>query len=148
VLRRANTTGRGYDPSTARRSCRVGPDIIKWVVPRVGSTDTAHLAIVLASVVTTLFVILLLFSLPSCLHLRVTPFSAEDVGADVSSPYSSDTSSDTDSRSGYWTSTRSFTSCAHHRFCRCRTTCSSFRPSRCSSSPTCCPCPRSQPRVD
>jgi hypothetical protein len=63
---------------------------------------------VLASVVTTSFTILLLFSLPSCLHLRATPFSAEGVGVGVSSLYSSDTSLDTDSRSGYCTSTRTF----------------------------------------
>jgi hypothetical protein len=44
----------------------------------------------------------------SCLHLRATPFSAEGVGACASSPYSSDTSPDTDSRSGYYTSTRTF----------------------------------------
>jgi hypothetical protein len=30
--------------STARRSCRVGPDTIKWVVRRTGSPDTVHLA--------------------------------------------------------------------------------------------------------
>jgi hypothetical protein len=63
---------------------------------------------VLASVATTSFVILLLFSLPSCLHLCATPFSAEGIGAGVSSPYSSDTSPDTDSRSGYCMSTRTF----------------------------------------
>jgi hypothetical protein len=63
---------------------------------------------VLASVATTSFAILLLFSLPSCLHLRATPFSAEGVGADVSSPYLSDSCPDTDSRSGYCTSTRTF----------------------------------------
>jgi hypothetical protein len=62
---------------------------------------------VLASVATTSFDILLLFSLPSCLHLRATPFSAEDVGAGTSS-YSSDTNPDIDSRSGYCTSTRMF----------------------------------------
>jgi hypothetical protein len=61
----------------------------------------------LVSVVTTLFVILL-FSLPSCLHLRATPFSAEGVGACASFPYSFDTNPDTDSRSGYCTSTRTF----------------------------------------
>jgi hypothetical protein len=55
-----------------------------------------------------LVAILLLFSLPSCLHLRVTPFSAEGVGACASSPYSSNTSPDTDSRSGYYTSTTTF----------------------------------------
>jgi hypothetical protein len=63
---------------------------------------------VLASVTATSFVILLLFSLPSCLCLRVTPLSVEGVGAGVSSPYSFDTSSDTDPRSGYCTSTRTF----------------------------------------
>ena len=63
---------------------------------------------VLVSIANTSFAILLLFSLPSCLHLRATPFSAEGVGAGASSPYSSDTSPDTDSRSGYCTSTRTF----------------------------------------
>jgi hypothetical protein len=63
---------------------------------------------VLASVATTSFAILLLFSPPSCLQLRATPFSAEGVGAGASSPYLSDTSPDTDPRSGYCTSTRTF----------------------------------------
>ena len=45
VSGRASTTGRGYDPSTARRSCRVGPDTIKWVVPQTSPPDTTHLAI-------------------------------------------------------------------------------------------------------
>jgi hypothetical protein len=49
---------------------------------------------VLASVTTILFAILFLFSLPSCLHLRAIPFSAEGARACVSSPYS-------DSRNGY-----------------------------------------------
>jgi hypothetical protein len=62
----------------------------------------------LISVATTSFVILLLFSLPSCLYLRATPFSAEGVGACASSPYSSNTNLDTDSRSGYCTSMRTF----------------------------------------
>jgi hypothetical protein len=63
---------------------------------------------VLASVATNPFAILLLFSLPSCLYLRAIPFSAEGIGADVFSPYSSDTSPDTDSRNDYCTSTRTF----------------------------------------
>ncbi|PWZ16865.1 hypothetical protein Zm00014a_029310 [Zea mays] len=69
----------GYDPSATHRSCWVGPDTIKWVIPRSGSLDTAYLAIytsarlmVLDSVATTSFGILLLFSLPSRLHLRAT----------------------------------------------------------------------------
>jgi hypothetical protein len=40
------------------------------------------------------------------------------------------------------------TSCAHHRFNRHRTSRSSSRPSPCSSSPTCYPHPRLQPRAD
>jgi hypothetical protein len=63
---------------------------------------------VIASVATTSFAILLLFFLPSCLHLRATPFSAEGVGVGASSPYSPDTSIDIDPRSGYCTSTRTF----------------------------------------
>jgi hypothetical protein len=63
---------------------------------------------VLASVAITSFAILLVFSLPSCLHLRATPFLAKGVGAGAYSSYSSDTSPDTDSRSGYCTSTRTF----------------------------------------
>jgi hypothetical protein len=30
VPRQTNTTGRGYAPSIARRSCRTGPDTIKY----------------------------------------------------------------------------------------------------------------------
>jgi hypothetical protein len=63
---------------------------------------------ILVSVAATSFTILLLFSLPSCLHLCATPFSIEGVGAGASSPYSSDTSLDTDPRSGYCTSTMRF----------------------------------------
>jgi hypothetical protein len=63
---------------------------------------------VLVSVVTTSFTIPLLFSLPSCLHLRTTSFTAEGVVAGAFSSYSSDTSLDTDSRSGYCMSTRTF----------------------------------------
>jgi hypothetical protein len=63
---------------------------------------------VLASVANTLFDILFLFSILSCLHLRATPFSAEGVGACASFLYLSDTSPNTDSRSGYCTSTRTF----------------------------------------
>jgi hypothetical protein len=40
-----------------------------------------------------------------------------------------------------------FTSCVHHHFRRHRTSCSSSRPLSCSSSPTCCPHSRSQPRA-
>jgi hypothetical protein len=75
-----------------------------------GHIHLCTIMMVLVSVVTTSFVILLFFSplMRSCLHLRATPFSAEAVGACASNPYSSDTSPDTDSRSGYCTSTRTF----------------------------------------
>jgi hypothetical protein len=64
--------------------------------------------VVLSSIVATSFAIMLLFSFPSCLRLRATPFSAKGVGAGASSLYSFDTSPDTDPRSGYCTSTRMF----------------------------------------
>jgi hypothetical protein len=97
---------------------------------------------VLASVATTSFVLLLLFSLPSCLHLCPTPFSAEGVGACASSPYSSDTNLPTPTRGVAIARPQGrFTSCTHHRFHR-QTSRSSSRPSPCSSSPTCCPRPR------
>jgi hypothetical protein len=120
VLGRASITGRGYGLSMARRSYRDGPDTIKSAVPPASPPDKTHLAIytsargtimmVLASVATTSFVILLLFSLPSCLRLRLraTPFSTEGMGAGVSSPYSPDTSPDTNPCSGYYTSMRTF----------------------------------------
>jgi hypothetical protein len=104
------------------------------------------ITMVLASVATTSFVILLLFSLSSCLHLRATSCSTEGVGACSSSPYSSDTSPDIDSAVAIARPRGRFTSYAHHRFRRRRTSRSSSRPSPCSYSPTCCP--RSQPRTD
>jgi hypothetical protein len=66
------------------------------------------ITMIFASVVIISFVILLLFSLPSCLCLRATPFSAEGMGAGASSLFSSDTSSNTGPRSGYCASTRTF----------------------------------------
>jgi hypothetical protein len=74
----------------------------------IGHLYLRTITMVLALIVATLFAILLLFSLPSCLLLRATPFSTEGMGAGVSSPYSSDTSPDTDPHSGYCTSTRTF----------------------------------------
>jgi hypothetical protein len=103
---------------------------------------------VLASVATTSFIILLLLSLPSCLHLRATPFSIEGVGACASSPYSCETSSDINSRSGYCSSMRTFHIMCAHCFHRRRTFHSSSRPPPCSSSPTYCPRLWWQPRAD
>jgi hypothetical protein len=62
---------------------------------------------VIASVATTSFAILLLLSPLMPPPLR-HPFLAEGIGAGASSPYSSDTTPDTDSRSGYCTFTRTF----------------------------------------
>jgi hypothetical protein len=99
---------------------------------------------VIVSVATTSFAILLLFSLPSCLHLRAIPFSAEGVGACASSCIRP-TPVPTPTRTVAIAHPRGcFTSCAHHRFCRCRMSRSSSRSSSGSSSPTCCPRPRSQ----
>jgi hypothetical protein len=102
---------------------------------------------VLASVATTSFVILLLFSLPSCLHLRATTFSTKGIGACVLSPYSSDTNPDIDSRSGYCTFTRTFHIMCAPSFSSSDVR-SSSRPSPYSCSLTCYPSPRSQPRAD
>jgi hypothetical protein len=93
---------------------------------------------VLASVAATLFAILLLFSLTSCLRLRATTFLAEGVGVGAFSPYSFDTSLDIDPRSGYCTSTRMFHSMRAPLFSPLSDISFVFRPSPCSSSPTCC----------
>jgi hypothetical protein len=120
--------------------------------------------VVLASFATTSFTILLIFSLPSCIHLRATPFSAEGVGACAHHRFRHRRMS----RSSSWPSPcihptpaptptcavaiarprGRFTSCAHHRFRHRRMSRSSSWPSPCSSSPTCCPRPRSQPCAD
>jgi hypothetical protein len=80
---------------------------------------------------------------PSC-H----PILGKGVGAGVSFPYSSDTSPDTTRVVAIPRPRGRFTSCAHHRFRRYRTSRSSSRSSRYSSSPTCCPRARSQLRAD
>jgi hypothetical protein len=157
VSGRASTAGRGYGPSTAWHSCRVGPGTIKQVVSRAGSPDTydpfGHLYLrtimmILALVATTSFTILLLFSLPSCLHLRATPFSAEGVGECASSSYSS-TPAPTPTHAMAIARPRGcFTSCAQQHFRHRRTSRSSSRPSPYFSCPTCCPRPRLQPRAD
>ena len=98
---------------------------------------------VLASVVVTSFAILL-FSLPSCIRLRATPFSVEAVGASASSPYSSDTSSDTHPRSGYYTSTRTFHSMRALSFSLSSDVPFVFPAFTLFFLPTCYPHPRSQ----
>jgi hypothetical protein len=103
---------------------------------------------VLASVAATSFVILLLFSLPSCLRLRAT-HSRQRAWEQAPLPHIRLTPAPTPTRAVAiarpW---GCFTVCTHHRFRRRRTSHSSSRPSPCSSSPSCCPCPRSQPRAD
>jgi hypothetical protein len=102
---------------------------------------------VLASVVATSFGILFLFS-PLMPPPPRHPFSVEGVGADTS-PRICPTPAPTPTRVVAIARPRGcFTACTHHRFCRRRTSRSSSRPSPCSSSPTCCPCQRSQPRAD
>jgi hypothetical protein len=144
VSGRASTTGRGYDPNTARRSCRAGQDTIKWLclrsalqtqpiwpsIPPHGNDGPRlrcrHL------VRHPAFFFSPLMSLPprhpilsrgleqappSCIHLTPTP---------------------TPTRAAITRPRGRFTSCAHHRFCRRRTSRSSSRPSPCSSSPSYC----------
>jgi hypothetical protein len=113
VSSRASTIGRVYGPSTARRSCWVGSGkqtllngsclglarqtrSIWSSIPPHDNDDPRLNCHHLVRHST-------FFSLLSCIHLCVTPFSVEGVGTCVSSPYSSDTSPDTDSRSGYCT---------------------------------------------
>jgi hypothetical protein len=102
---------------------------------------------VLASVATISFVILF-FSLPSCLYLRATPFSAEGVGAGASSSYSSNNSLDADSRSGYCTSTRMFHIMRASSFSPLSNVLFIFPAFTLFFLPTCCPHPRSQSRAD
>jgi hypothetical protein len=115
VLGRISTTGRGYGPSTTRRSCRTGPGTINGSCPRparqtrpispsipphdndVPRLSCRHLVRHPASFLSPLMP-------PPPRH----PFSVEGVGAGASSPYSSNSSPDTDPRSGYCTSTRVF----------------------------------------
>jgi hypothetical protein len=98
---RISTTGRGYGPSMAallNRSC-IGPARQTQLIwPSIPPHDNygprlscRHLVRHLASFISL-----------SCLRLYATPFSTEDVGVGVYSPYSSDTSPDTDPGSGYW----------------------------------------------
>jgi hypothetical protein len=103
---------------------------------------------VLASVAATSFVILLLFSLPSCLRLCAT-HSQHRAWEQAPSPRICPTLASKPTRAAAIARPRGcFIACTHHRFCHHRTSHSSSRPSLCSSSPTCCPCPRSQPRAD
>jgi hypothetical protein len=75
-------------------------------------------------------------------------FLAEGMWADASSPYSSDTNPTPTCAVAIARPWRCFTACTHHRFRHRRMSRSSSRHSPCSSSPTCCPCPRSQPWAD
>jgi hypothetical protein len=103
---------------------------------------------VLASVVVTSFVILLLFSLPSCLRLHPT-HSRQRAWKQAPPPRIRPTPASTPTHTVAIARPRGcFTACTHHRFRRRRTSRSSSGPSPFSSSPTCCPCPRSQPRAD
>jgi hypothetical protein len=103
---------------------------------------------ILTSLVVTLFVILLLFSLLSCFRLRAT-HSWQRAWERAPPPRIRPTPAPTPTRAVAIARPRGcFTACTHYRFRRRQTSRSSSRPSPCSSSPTCCPCPRSQPRAD
>jgi hypothetical protein len=132
VPNRTGTTDRGYGSSRTRRLCWAVPDTIEWAVPR-----AAH---------ETSFAIFFL-SLPSCLHIHATPFSAEGVGADTSSPIRPTPAPTSTHTVVIARSRERFTACTTNRFYRRWTSRSSSRPSPCSSSPTCCPHPQSQPRA-
>jgi hypothetical protein len=103
---------------------------------------------VLASVATTSFAILLLFSLPSCLHLRATPILDRGCRSRRLSPYSPDISPGIDSRSGYCTSTRTFYIMRAPSFPPPSDVPFVFRAFALFFHPTCCPRPWSQPRAD
>jgi hypothetical protein len=100
--------------------------------------------IVLTSVATTSFVILL-FSLSPHASTSAPPHSRQRAPP----PHIHPTLAPTPTRAVAIARPRGrFISCAHHRFRRRRTCRSSFLPSPCSSTPTCCPCPWSQPRAN
>lgn len=103
---------------------------------------------ILALVAATSFVILFLFLSPLMPLPPRHAFSAEGMGAGASSPYSSDTNPDTDLRNGYCTSTRVFHSMHAPSYSLSSDVSFVFWLSPCSSSPTCCPRPRSQSRAD
>jgi hypothetical protein len=102
---------------------------------------------VLASIPVTLFTILLLFSLPSCLRLCATR-SRQRAWEQAPPPGIRSTPAPTLTRAMAIVRPRGcFTACTHHHF-RCRQTPrSSSWPSPCSSSSTCCSSLRSQPRA-
>jgi hypothetical protein len=105
-----------------------------------GHLYLSTIMMVLASVTAISFTILLLFSLPSCLRL-CHPIIGKERGSRRLLPVSAKSVAIARPR-------ERFTACAHHRFHRHRTSRSSSRSSPCSSSPTCCPRPWSQPRAD
>jgi hypothetical protein len=116
VLVRASTIGRGYSPSMTRRSSRAGLGTIKWVVLRAGLPDTTpfgHLYLhtimmVLASVGTTLFAIMLLFSLSFHASASAPPHSWQRAWEQAPPPRIRTTTAPTPTCDGYCTSTRTF----------------------------------------
>jgi hypothetical protein len=103
---------------------------------------------VLGSVAATSFVILLLFSIPSCLRLRAT-HSRQRAWEQAPPLHIRPTLAPTPTHAVAIARPRGcFTACTHHHFRHRRMSRSSSRPLPCSSSPTCYPCPRSQPRAD
>jgi hypothetical protein len=103
---------------------------------------------VLALVAASSFAILLLFSLPHA-SASAPPHSRQRAWEQASPPCFRPTPTPTPTHAvAIARPGGRFTVCAHHCFRRSRTSHSSFRPSPCSSSPTYCPCPPSQPRAN
>jgi hypothetical protein len=103
---------------------------------------------VLASVAATSFSIQLLFSLLSC-SASAPPHSPQRPWEHVPPPRIRPTPAPKPTRVVAIVRPRGrFTACAHHRYRHRRTSHSSSRPLLCSSSPTCCLYPLSQPQAD
>jgi hypothetical protein len=103
---------------------------------------------VLTSLISTSFIILFLFSLHSCSD-SAPPHSRQRVWEQASPLRIRSTPVPTPTHTVAIARPRGrFTACVHHRFRHRRTSHLSSWLSPCSSSLTCCPRPRSQPRVD
>jgi hypothetical protein len=103
---------------------------------------------VLTSVAATSFVILLLFSPPHA-SASAPPHSWQRAWEQALPPYIRPTHAPTLTRTVAIARPRGrFIVCTHHHFRRCRMSRLSSQPSPCSSSPTYCPRPWSQPRAD
>ena len=154
VSGRASTTGRGYSPSTARRSCQAGPGTIKCVVSRASPSYTTIWSSISpydndCPQLSCRHLVrhpVFLFSLLPHASAFAPPHSRQRAWEQESPPRIRPTQAPTPTPAVAIARPRGrFTVCAHHRFRHRRTSHSCSRPSPYSSSPTYCPCPRSQP---